>query len=115
MNESKLCYCGHDCSCCLTYLATINNDVKLRLKSQRFYKDEFNLDIPLEELHCLGGWSKDVFYLCKGCLWMKCAKEKRLSACSECAEYPCKPLAEYQEKYVNKCNQIGEKANERYI
>lgn len=106
MNESKLCFCGHVCSRCLTYLATINNDNELRLKSQRFYKGEFNLDIPLEELHCLGGRSEDVFYLCKDCPWMKCAKKKGLSTCSECTEYPCKPLAKYQEKYVNKCNQI---------
>lgn len=34
------CYCGHDCSRCLTYLATVNNDNDLREKSQRFYKDE---------------------------------------------------------------------------
>jgi len=106
----EYCYCGHGCSRCLTYLATVNNDDNLRSeefrrKSQQFYKDEFNLDIPLEKIHCFGGRSEDVFYLCKDCPWMKCAKEKHLSACSECAEYPCKPLAEYREKYVNKCNQ----------
>lgn len=98
------CFCGHDCSRCLTYLATVNNDDNLRRKSQQFYKDIFSLDIPIEKFHCLGGRSNDVFYLCKDCPWMKCAKEKGLSACSECADYPCKPLAEYQEKYVNKYN-----------
>lgn len=103
---ASLFFCGHDCSRCLTYLATVNNDEELRVKSQRFYKDKFNLDIPLEKLRCLGGRSEGVFYMCNGCPWMKCAKEKGLSACSECVEYPCKPLAEYQEKYVNKRNQI---------
>ena len=102
----QFCFCGHDCSRCLTYLATVNNDDNLRRKSQQFYKDEFNLDIPLQKIHCLSGRSDDVFYLCKNCPWMKCAKEKGLSGCSECTEYPCKPLAEYQRKYVNKCNQI---------
>lgn len=24
----------------------------------------------------------------------------------ECVEYPCNALAEYREKYVNKCNQV---------
>lgn len=100
------CFCGHDCSRCLTYLATVNNDDKLCLKSQRFYKEKSALDIPIEKLRCLGGRSEDVFYLCKDCPWMKCAKEKGLSDCSECTESPCKPLAEYRKKYVNKCNQI---------
>ena len=103
---ASLCFCGQDCSRCLTYLATVNNDDEFRLKSRRFYRDEFNLDIPLDKLHCLGGRSEDVFCLCKDCPWVKCAEEKGLSACSECAEYPCGPLADYQEKYVNKCNQI---------
>ncbi len=101
------CYCGHDCSRCVTYLATIRNDFELCKQSQRFYRDEFGLEIPLSEIHCMGGWSDDIFYLCSGCPWMKCCKEKGLSVCSDCDEYPCKPLAEYQEKYVNKYNQLG--------
>lgn len=100
------CYCGHDCSRCVTYLATVRNDDELRNQSQQFYKDMFGYDIPLYEIHCMGGRSDDVLYLCKDCSWMKCAKEKGLSSCSNCMEYLCKPLKEYQEKYVNKCNQI---------
>ncbi|MBQ8288668.1 MAG: hypothetical protein IJX76_07870 [Clostridia bacterium] len=41
------------------------------------------------------------------CPWVRCAKERGLTAaCADCGEYPCKPLAEYLNKYVNKCNQI---------
>ena len=50
-----VCYCGHDCARCLTYLATIRNDEKLRKQSQRFYKTEFGIDIPLKDIYCLGG------------------------------------------------------------
>lgn len=32
------CYCGHDCSRCITYIATQNDDDTLREQSQRFYK-----------------------------------------------------------------------------
>ena len=42
MKES-ICYCGHDCARCLTYLATINNDEELRKQSQSFYKIEFGI------------------------------------------------------------------------
>ncbi|MDD4495827.1 MAG: DUF3795 domain-containing protein, partial [Eubacteriales bacterium] len=102
------CFCGHDCSRCITYLATVRNDENLRIQSQRFNKDEFNLDIPLNEVHCLGGRSDDIFKLCRDCPWMKCCRERNIDACLKCTEYPCKLLAEYQAKYVNKCNQLGD-------
>ncbi|MPN35791.1 hypothetical protein SDC9_183293 [bioreactor metagenome] len=101
-----LCFCDHDCLRCITYLATVKNDDELRKQSQQFYKNKFGLDILLFEIHCTGGHSEDILRLCRGCPWMKCCKEKGLSACSDCTEYPCKPLADYQEKYVNKCNQV---------
>ena len=98
--------CGHDCSRCVTYLATIKNDDALRKQSQQFYKTMFGLDIPLDEVNCLGCQSNNVFKLCKSCPFTKCVSERKIAECSECVEYPCKVLAEYQEKYVNKCNQI---------
>jgi aminoglycoside phosphotransferase (APT) family kinase protein len=100
------CFCGHDCSRCITYLATIRNDINLRTQSQQFYKDEFELDIPLGEINCLGGRSDNILKLCRDCPWMKCCRERKIDACSECTEYPCKPLAKYQAKYVNKGNQL---------
>ena len=104
--KEPICYCGHDCSRCLTYLATISNDDDLRKQSQEFYKTEFGIDIPLEEIHCLGGRSKDIFYLCKECPFIKCCKEHSIEMCCDCPKYPCQNIKEYQEKYVNKCNQI---------
>ena len=106
MNQ-LICCCGHDCSRCLTYLATINNDENLRKQSQSFYKTEFAIDIPLKDIHCLGGRSEDIFCLCKECPFVKCCKEHNVERCIECSEYPCKTIKEYQEKYVNKCNQIN--------
>lgn len=104
--KELLCYCGHDCARCLTYLATINNDEELRKQSQSFYKTEFGMDIPLADIHCLGGHSEDIFYLCKECPFIKCCKEHSIEMCCDCPKYPCKDIKEYQEKYVNKCNQI---------
>jgi hypothetical protein len=104
--KNMICFCGHDCSRCLTYLATVNDSDELREKSRKFYLDEFGFDIPKSDIHCLGGRSDDIFKLCRGCPWMKCCRERDIAACSECGEYPCKPLAEYTEKYVNKYNQM---------
>lgn len=99
--------CGHDCSKCITFLATVQNDDTLRKQSQQFYKTMFGLDVPLDEVNCLGCQSDNVFKLCKSCPFVKCASERKNAACSECIEYPCNALAEYQEKYVNKYNQIS--------
>ena len=33
-------------------------------------------------------------------------KEHSIEMCCDCPKYPCKGIKEYQEKYVNKCNQI---------
>ena len=101
-----VCYCGHGCARYLTYIATINNDEDLRKQSQNFYKTEFGIDIPLKDIHCFGGRSKDLFYLCKECPFIKCCKEHKTEMCSECCDYPCEKIKDYQEKYVNKCNQI---------
>lgn len=98
--------CGHDCSRCVTYLATIKNDNALRKQSQQFYKTMFGNDILICEVNCLGCRSDKVFILCMSCPFTKCASEQKIDECSECVEYPCKVLAEYQEKYANKCNQI---------
>ncbi|MDD6800634.1 MAG: DUF3795 domain-containing protein [Firmicutes bacterium] len=108
--KKSICCCGHDCSRCRTYLATVNHDDNLRKQSQKFYKDEFGMDIPLEAVHCLGGRSEEVFFLCKECPWVKCCKERGIDVCSDCEHYPCGSLKQYQEKYVNKCNQVDIKA-----
>ena len=101
-----ICYCGHDCARCLTYLATVNDDNELRKQSQAVYKNEFGINIPLEDIHCLGGRSDDAFYLCKECPLIKCCKEHNTEMCSNCSDFACKKIKDYQEKYINKCNQI---------
>lgn len=102
----NFCYCGHDCSKCVTYIATQRNDDNLRRQSQSFYKENFDLDIPLEKFNCNGGRSDKVFEPCKECPFIKCCKRHDVNSCSKCPEYPCKNILDYQAKYVNKCNQI---------
>lgn len=100
------CYCGYDCSKCITYIATQTNDDDLRRQSQNFYKESFGLDIPLEKFYCDGGRSKNVFELCKECPFKKCCIERGIDSCSKCSEYPCPEVSDYQQRYVNKCNQL---------
>ena len=103
------CYCGHDCARCITYIATLRDDDNLRRQSQSFYKEQFGLDIPLKKFNCDGGRSKNVFELCKECPFKKCCIERGIDSCNKCSEYPCSEISDYQEKYVNKCNQLENK------
>lgn len=100
------CYCGHDCSRCVTYIATQTDDDSLREQSQSFYKEQFRIDIPLGKFKCCGGRTDNVFELCQDCPFRKCCLERNISSCNLCPEYPCTKLRDYQMKYVNKCNQI---------
>lgn len=100
------CCCGHDCARCITYIATQRKDDSLRRLSQRFYKEQFGLDIPLEKFNCNGGRSDNIFELCKECPFVKCCKQHNVDSCSKCPEYPCKEISDYKAKYVNKVNQI---------
>lgn len=103
---SSPCYCGHDCSKCITYIATQKNDDALRVKSQQFYKETFKVELPIEKFNCMGGRSKNVFELCKDCPFIECCNRHNVDSCNKCQEYPCKEILEYQAKYVNQCNQI---------
>lgn len=105
--DKMMCYCGHDCGRCVTYRATVEESDVLREQALLFYRNEFGLDIPPEKLRCRGARSGEVFYLCAPCPWMKCCKDRGLSCCKACPEYPCPPLAEYSAKYVNRCNQVA--------
>lgn len=100
------CYCGHDCTRCITYIATQRKDDSLRRLSQRFYKEQFGLDIPLEKFNCNGGRTDKIFELCNECPFIKCCKQRNMDSCNECPEYPCKKISDYKAKYVNKCNQL---------
>ncbi len=107
--RNNACFCGHDCSKCVTYIATQTNNDDLRRQAQSFYKERFGLDIPLEKFYCDGGKSEKVFEPCKDCPFQKCCMEHGIDACSKCPEYPCKEISDYLEKYVNKCNQLENK------
>jgi hypothetical protein len=102
MKSPGQCYCGHDCSRCLVYLSTINDDAAMREESFQFY----NGKIPLEKIRCMGGRSDDIFEACLECPFMKCCEERGYYSCKECPEYPCETLAPFIEKNVNKVLQV---------
>lgn len=104
--KDPICYCGHDCSRCVTYLATVRSDPSLRAQAREFYRSEFGKDLPEPEIRCTGGRTEDRFVLCRECPFSACCAQKGIDSCAKCGEFPCELLKRYREKYVNRCNQI---------
>ena len=109
--KKMICYCGHDCARCVTYRATVEQNESLREQAQRFYRESFALEVPLSELCCQGGRGESVMSLCRECPWKLCCERQGIEACDQCKQYPCRQLAAYMEKYVNKCNQLNEEGD----
>ena len=104
--KHDFCFCGHDCARCVTRLAAVRNDESLRERAREFYRITFGIDLPAEEIRCMGGRSDGIFRLCGECPFAACCRERGIASCGECPEYPCAMLADYREKYVNKTNQL---------
>lgn len=102
--------CGHDCLRCVTYLAAQDDDDELRRRSQAFYRNAFGVDLPLGEFNCDGCRSQKVFALCRECPFRGCCAEHGVERCDDCPDFPCDDIADYREKFVNKCNQVENRA-----
>jgi len=100
------CYCGHDCSRCITFVATKHDDNSMRQMSQEFYRSAFGMDISMNKFNCYGGRTENKFELCHECPFTKCCKQQGIDFCADCAKYPCEKIALYESKHVNKSNQM---------
>jgi hypothetical protein len=84
--------CGLLCKSCGIYIATQeNNNDQLRSIAER-------LHIPFEEVQCTGCRSNVLSAHCKTCFFRECSEKKEIGFCSECTDYPCAQLKEFQTK-----------------
>ena len=87
MNK-MIAYCGLDCEKCDAYLATINDDQKLREKTAKLWAELNQAPILPEHINCRGcrvEGIKTVF--CDSmCEIRKCALKKGAATCGDCSE-----------------------------
>jgi hypothetical protein len=84
-------YCGFNCYHCDSYIATKNNDIKLKEKvAQRWYK-KFDKQFRVEDVYCYGCKSSDerLAYCANFCKLRKCAIDMKVISCAYCSKYPC--------------------------
>lgn len=102
--------CGLLCNACGIYIATQeNNTESLKRIAER-------LQIPVEQVRCNGCRGDVLSVHCKTCYFRESAEKKRIEFCSECADYPCAQLKEFQSKLphrielfqsLNRINEVG--------
>ena len=95
--------CGLDCEKCDAFIATMNNDDALRIKTADAWNERYKTDnrnrppIKPEDIHCRGCLSDGPVYLyCRRCKIRLCGLEKKVKSCKDCKEYRCKELIELQ-------------------
>ena len=85
--KQMIAYCGLDCEKCDAYIATINDDQKLREKTAKLWAKLNNAPILPEHINCQGcrvDGIKTVF--CDSiCSIRSCAKEKGVNTCGDCS------------------------------
>lgn len=98
--------CGLDCSSCPAFIATQNDDDKLRDKTAKEWTERYETDgrnrpsIKPQDINCRGCLSKRTTYLyCRQCKIRKCGLEKGIKNCGECEEYKCDKLIELQSHF----------------
>ncbi|MDD5711551.1 MAG: DUF3795 domain-containing protein [Smithellaceae bacterium] len=75
--------CGLYCGVCGIYIAHRDNNQAFKEKLCGVY------GVGVEELHCKGCLSDDVFFYCRSCPIKSCTIEKGYAGCHECTEFPC--------------------------
>lgn len=94
MEKSLLGYCVLNCEDCPVFIATVNNDDRLRISTARewsvLYSDYLGKDgLKPEDMNCAGCRFGEgaIFIGCTRCPIRKCCREKELNTCALCSEY----------------------------
>jgi len=89
MNNELLAPCGMYCGVCGVYMASRDNNQKLKEKFAKAY------DVTPEQIACKGCLSNEKFVYCQECGIRKCVMEKNYEGCHQCEEFPCKLIDEF--------------------
>jgi len=89
MNSELLAPCGLYCGVCGVYVATRDDNQKLKGKLAKAY------GVELDQVACRGCLSGEIFVYCRTCGIRACVMEKGYDGCHECHEFPCKLIDDF--------------------
>lgn len=91
MGIIRTSYCGISCPECVIYIATKENNVKLKTQIAEKQNKEYGINYTIEDVFCLGCKTdlKHVYYCDEICEIRKCASKEKVITCAHCKNYPC--------------------------
>jgi len=89
MNKELLAPCGLYCGVCGVYLASRDNNQKLKEKLANAY------GVTPEQIDCNGCLSDNKFVYCQACDIRACVNEKDFEGCHQCIDFPCKLIDDF--------------------
>ena len=95
--EKMIAACGLICSECPAYIATVNNDEELRIKTAKEWSKMFNAEIKPESIVCSGCLTESgqKFSHCAECKIRECVILKEIKNCGQCDDYACEKITEF--------------------
>lgn len=81
--------CGLYCRACSLFIASTEDPVRLERIARMF-------STTPEDVACFGCRSSKRAPVCRNCDFVACAAGRGVEFCSECTEYPCAELTEFQ-------------------
>jgi len=88
-DKTLIAACGLFCPSCAIFIAS-NED------TERLERQAESLNLTVEKTRCEGCRSQKRNANCNKCFMLKCTIEKGINFCSECRQYPCKELKNFQ-------------------
>jgi hypothetical protein len=89
MVSELLAPCGLYCGVCGIYMASRDNNRKLKEKLANAY------GVTVEQIDCNGCLSDNKFVYCQACKIRDCVMGKNYEGCHQCDDFPCKFIDEF--------------------
>ncbi len=89
MKKELLAPCSMYCGVCGVYMASRDNNQKLKDKLASAYS------VTPEQIACKGCLSDERFVYCQACDIRTCVMEKGYDGCHQCEEFPCKIIDDF--------------------
>ena len=106
--EKIMSACGIICSGCPAFIATLNDDEELRIKTAEEWSKMYGATISPDDIYCVGCLEETGRHIghCYECEIRKCTKDKGILNCAYCDEYGCEKITKFHEMVPEAKNEL---------
>ncbi|HHE39944.1 MAG TPA: DUF3795 domain-containing protein [Candidatus Cloacimonetes bacterium] len=107
--EKIIAACGIVCSACPAYIATLNDDEELRMKTAEQWSKMYGAPISADDIYCVGCLVEEGRHIghCAECDIRKCVMDKELLNCAYCDDYGCEKIAKFHKMVPEAKAELG--------